>query len=230
MDDLLLNPLSVSFSTEIDVALSSSLPVITRLLNDPSTVDTKDAPVLAYLRGPPPKGPGPGPTAHKAGVVQFGGDISILDRARVNNWFELHVLNARATREIWMCRAPVAHALTVLLASRHRNQFVTDAKFPTESSADEQEYFVLNKAWEYQVQNVSSDWQVVDVDQESLHTLERRMFEVSKNAGCAGYYQWGLDVGDHKDCWFLYGSVPKEYNLRNGEYDDPDILNVHLLR
>jgi hypothetical protein len=107
-----------------------------------------------------------------------------------------------------------------LLACRHREQFIADAKYPESGTAEEQEAFILEKAWEYQTKAVANDWAVADVDLESLKSLEIRMFEVSKEAGQAGYYQWGLDAGDHQDGWFPYANHPAEWNHRDGEYDD----------
>ena len=37
----------------------------------------------------------------------------------------------------------------------------------------------------------------VEVDKECLARLEEELFEVSNRAGIAGYYQRGLDSGDH---------------------------------
>jgi hypothetical protein len=49
------------------------------------------------------------------------------------------------------------------------------------------------------------------------------MFEVSKQASCAGYYQWGLDVGDHQEKWFPYTNVPDSWDHGNSEE-----LQVHF--
>ena len=54
------------------------------------------------------------------------------------------------------------------------------------------------------------------------------MFEVSKEAGQAGYYQWGLDAGDHQDGWFPYANHTAEWNHRDGEYEE-DLLFASML-
>lgn len=51
----------------------------------------------------------------------------------------------------------------------------------------------------------------IDVDQECLGLLEERMFEQSFRAGIAGHRQWGLDAGDHQECWDPYEGRPNEW-------------------
>jgi hypothetical protein len=215
---MLADPLSVNFSPEIDMALAPSLTILTQLLHNPDSVDSRDAPVLDYLRQP--HGNGPMSHLHTAGLVPFRGDVTHLDQVRALNWFELHVPDARAKRLFWITQAPFAHAITVLLRTRHCNAFRSDPGFPDTGSPTDQEHFLLKKAWEYQQVAVRSDFADVDVDRESIRLLEERMFEVSKEAGQAGYYQWGLDEGDHQEKWFPYDDVPSDWNHRDGEFDD----------
>ncbi|KAH7879468.1 uncharacterized protein C8R40DRAFT_991141, partial [Lentinula edodes] len=49
------------------------------------------------------------------------------------------------------------------------------------------------------------------------------MFERSKAAGKAGYYQWGLDVGCHQDDWNPYEGL-EEMDARDWSFDDADEL------
>jgi hypothetical protein len=205
----------MEFSEEIDAALMPSLAILTELLCNADNVNAEDAPVLHYSRQPP--GNGPEATIRMSGMIPFHGDVSILDRARATNWFELHVPDARAKRHLWIGKVPLAHAITVLLAYRLHSKFCRDPDFPATGSAIDQERWLLKKAWEYQKEVVRVDLMDVDVDMESLKLLEGRMFEVSKEAGRAGYYQWGLDVGDHQDKWFPYEHV---VNHRDGEFDE----------
>jgi hypothetical protein len=192
--------------------------VLTKLLHNPDSVKAEDAPVLEYLRQPETRGPES--NFRKAGLVPFRGDVSILDQAQTMNWFERNVLDARMKRLLWIGKAPFAHAITVLLASQHRSKFRGDPEFPDAGSTAGQECFLLKKAWDYQKASVRVDSMDVDVDMESIRALEERMFEVSKEAGRAGYYQWGLDEGDHEDKWFPYEHVPADWNHRDGEFDE----------
>jgi hypothetical protein len=157
---------------------------------------------------------------HQSGLVPYAGDISVLDRARVSIWFELHVPNAKAKRHIWIGKAPLAHAFTVMIASRHYSDFTASPKFPREGTAEEQERYILAQAWDFQMHAMAIDTTGADVDLESLKSLEVRMFEVSKAAGPAGYWQWGLDAGDHQEAWDPYANLPGEWHYPDAEYDD----------
>ena len=217
-EDMLANPLSVNFSPEIEKALEPALDILTKLLHNPDSVNPQDAPVLNYLRQP--CGNGPMSHLHKAGFVPFRGDVIDLDQARATNWFELRVPDAHLKQLFWIGKAPFAHTITVLLRTRHGDTFRNDPKFPSAGSPTDQEHFLLKKAWEYQQMAVRADFRDVDIDRESIGMLEERMFEISKEAGRAGYYQWGLDAGDHQDKWFPYENVPSDWDHRDGEFDD----------
>ena len=211
------NPLSTKFTPEIDAALTPSLLIFTRMLEDLDGITGKEAPVMTYMRSPATSRQLN--ATHQSGLVPYAGDISFLDRARVTNWFELRVPGAKADRRIWLGKAPLAHAFTVLIASRERNNIMADAKFPREGTADEQDHYILAKSWESQVRNVTNDMMIADVDLESLNLLEARMFEVSKAADRAGYWQWGLDAGDHQECWDPYGNLPAEWHHDDAPLD-----------
>src|SRR3984893_8021691 len=127
------NPLSTKFTPEIDAALTPSLPIFSRMLTNLDDVPSEEAPVMNYVRGRPTS-----PrlsAAHQLGLVPHAGDISFLDHAQVTNWFELHVPNAKADRRIWLGKALLAHAFTVLIASRQCYVFIADAEFPRAGTA-----------------------------------------------------------------------------------------------
>lgn len=212
------NPLLTKFTPEIDAALTPSLPIFSRMLTNLDDVPSEEAPVMNYVRSRPTSRRLS--AAHQSGLVPHAGDISFLDRARVTNWFELHVPNAKADRRIWLGKAPLAHAFTVLIASRQRDAFMADAEFPRAGTAAEQEQYILSQAWDSQMRRVADDTTIADVDLECLNSLERRMFEVSKAAGHAGYWQWGLDVGDHQEGWDPYGNLPAEWHHNDAPLDD----------
>ncbi|KAI9063332.1 hypothetical protein FKP32DRAFT_1543201, partial [Trametes sanguinea] len=58
-----------------------------------------------------------------------------------------------------------------------------------------------------------------DVDRECLRFFEQRLFERSKAAGVAGYFQWGLDAGDLQDDWVPYDGY---YGWAVGDFDAAD--------
>ncbi|KAK0479331.1 hypothetical protein IW261DRAFT_1420054 [Armillaria novae-zelandiae] len=68
----------------------------------------------------------------------------------------------------------------------------------------------------------------VDVDMEALCILEDRMFDRSEDAGIAGNFQWGLDVGMHQDNW-----CPWKFGGENGkgvrEGTESELESLHLL-
>jgi hypothetical protein len=72
----------------------------------------------------------------------------------------------------------------------------------------------------------------VDVDRECLERLEEQMFERSAMAGVAGYFQWGLDAGDHQDCWDPYAVLPAHWNHEDRENSDGELevssVGAHL--
>ena len=67
----------------------------------------------------------------------------------------------------------------------------------------------MNSSWAMDLENQVA---IVDVDAECLEALEERMFERSKVAGLAGYYQWGLDAGYHQGHWDPWAGTPSEWN------------------
>ena len=43
------------------------------------------------------------------------------------------------------------------------------------------------------------------------------------NTGIAGYYQWGLDAGDHQECWYPYAGLPEHWNHKDHENDEGEL-------
>ncbi|KAH9485919.1 hypothetical protein JR316_0002836 [Psilocybe cubensis] len=61
-----------------------------------------------------------------------------------------------------------------------------------------------------------------DIDLECLSFLEEEMFENSLRAGISGNYQWGLDVGNHKDDWKPY--LCRDWFIGYREVNEDEIL------
>ncbi len=98
-----------------------------------------------------------------------------------------------------------------------------------EGSVDVQEAFILGKAWWRQrhiMRDSDEQTYCVDVDRECLQDFKRRLFERSKDAGPAGFFQWGLDAGNHQHKWDPYQGLPEFWNL--GDMDpDEDTLQIN---
>ena len=99
------------------------------------------------------------------------------------------------------------------------------SEFPATGSEEAQQEFILEQAWQYQTESGGSDdgghnALGVDVDRECLDDFEQRLFERSKDAGMAGFYQWGLDVGPHQNRWDPYIGNSSEWAI--GDMPDFD--------
>lgn len=111
-------------------------------------------------------------------------------------------------RRLWLGQLPIAHAFTIYIAAH----LASSTKYSA-LSRDK----LLRKGWEAQLTGVPSLLMDVEVDKDCLAQLEEEMFEVSKRAGIAGYYQWGFDSGDHQ-YWWPYADLPEHWN--HGDYDE----------
>ncbi|KAF9460088.1 hypothetical protein BDZ94DRAFT_1378544 [Collybia nuda] len=204
-EDILMAPGSIPYTPEIDVALSPSLPVLKALLNTPEKV-VDNIPAKSWIITSKKK-------LHST-IVPYVGSLTVLERARIANWFETHVSQKKELRQKWLGLLPIAHAHTIFISSRIKS----DPRFEGLSDGN-----LLQKAWDIQITGVSSIWTDVDVDKESLARLEEEMFEVSVEAGIAGHYQWGLDSGSHQDFWDPYSGLPEHWNHGNREGSDAEL-------
>ncbi len=159
-------------------------------------------------------------------MVPYTGDLSIVEQAQISNWFANKVSGANSARHLWISRAPLAHAITLVIAHRHRTAISQHADFPTNGSPEEQQRFRLEQAWLYQGNGSSRNLVsalTVDIDKECLQDFEERLFERSKEAGVAGFYQWGLDRGDHQQKWDPYSGLPAHWNHGDLDVDEKDL-------
>ncbi|KAF8066482.1 hypothetical protein FPV67DRAFT_1626399 [Lyophyllum atratum] len=196
-EDILADPSTVPFTTEVDDALSLHKDILRKLLDAPATVPSSKVPVKAYIDSAK-KNP-------STTLIPYVGSLSIIERAQVANWFEKNISHDKKRRHEWLGRLAIAHAHTLLIASRLEHE-------PKFENCDEDAR--LEKAWELQFTDVPSIDKLlidVDVDRESLEKLEAQMFEQSSAAGIAGHFQWGLDAGDHQDGWDPYAGLPEDW-------------------
>ncbi|KAF9455969.1 hypothetical protein BDZ94DRAFT_1315628 [Collybia nuda] len=95
----------------------------------------------------------------KSTLVPYIGSLTILERAHIANWFELHISQKPDLQQNWLGYLPIAHAHTLFIS----NQIKSDARFK-----DLSDDALLQKAWEIQFTGVPSIWTNVDVDHDSL--------------------------------------------------------------
>lgn len=161
----------------------------------------------------------------KNGLIPHTGELSLLERGQINNWIVNNIREARKNQNLWIGRVAYAHAVTLILASRHRERFLREPEFPRNASAADQQTFILQAAYRHQKEHVSEEYLLhgVDVDRECLFLFEERLFENSAAAGSAGNHQWGLDAGPHQDNWNPYTYTPPWWNHEDREERDSEI-------
>ncbi|PSS32073.1 hypothetical protein PHLCEN_2v2149 [Hermanssonia centrifuga] len=164
-------------------------------------------------------------------MVPYTGDWDVVEQAQVSNWFANKVPGASAAKHLWISRAPLAHAITLVIAHRHHTALSKNANHPVAGSQEDQERFILEQAWAHQCKGNSHNPAAVltvDVDRECLQDFEERLFERSLDAGIAGSYQWGLDCGDHQQRWDPYFGLPAHWNHGDLDVDEDTDLQVNF--
>lgn len=194
----------------------------------------KDIPVVQYLRtnlvSPPAKKQDNDDNRidtrmqHflKQGNIPCYGNLSVTELGQIANWLDSYLLQGPKRRHLWLGRACQAHAATLLIAYRTRNMLQDQTDHSQDSEMPDQH--ILQTAWTIQMRFQSMDTEfIIDVDKECLALFEERLFEVSKHAGPAGDYQWGLDSGDHQDKWDPWGDIPSHWKDPNHDIDAEEL-------
>jgi hypothetical protein len=185
--------------------------VLRKLLDSPETLSNEAIPAKKWLEERKKN--------LRKSLVPFTGNLTFNERAKIANWFEEHIAQQDPKkRQKWLGLLPIAHAHTIVIASRLTEET------PNDESDKHQE--PVQKAWQKQMEMAASPWSEVDVDLLCLEGLEEQMFERSALAGIAGYWQWGLDAGHHQDGWNLYAGIPDHWNHRNRESESEGQLQV----
>ncbi|KAF8214507.1 hypothetical protein K438DRAFT_1563128 [Mycena galopus ATCC 62051] len=221
-EDMLANPSVIPYNEEISAALTPHRATLQQLLISPTHFPQNDIPALASLTNPD------GSMIPHGG--SYPGDLVVVDRLRVMNWFERHIANNdQSLRHMWIGRISLAHAFTILFAHRRRKIIITGKSCPPVNSEPQHTQFLLAAAWEYQCTAAPGMWDGLDIEQECLSYLEERMFENSARAGMAGTGQWGLDAGVHQGHWFLYASLPSDWSKDDAPDATEQDLQVSIL-
>ena len=194
----------------MDDALSPHKKVLTSLLFQRDGLENQNIPIKQWLESEQ--------KSLTKTIIPYVGTLSITERAQVSNWFEVNVAKKKSFRSKWLGLLPIAHALTILIAFRlERN---AESRYP-ERKYHSKDY--LDEAWAVQFGTTQSGYSEVDVERECLERMEEQMFERSLRAGIAGYYQWGLDAGDHQECWYPYAGLPEHWNHEDRENDEGEL-------
>jgi len=51
-------------------------------------------------------------------IVPWTSNLSIVDRARISNWFETHIAINKNLRNTWLGLLPLAHTFTLFIGSQ----------------------------------------------------------------------------------------------------------------
>jgi hypothetical protein len=160
-------------------------------------------------------------------LVPFTGDLTFIERAKIANWFEEHIAQRDPKkRQKWLGLLPIAHAHTIVIASRLGAETPNDESGSSSDKDSEKPEETVCKAWRKQMEMAPSPWSEVDVDLLCLEGLEEQMFERSALAGNAGHWQWGLDAEHHQDGWNPYAGIPDHWNHRDRESESEGELQV----
>ncbi|KAJ7599819.1 hypothetical protein C8J56DRAFT_1037425 [Mycena floridula] len=103
----------------------------------------------------------------------------------------------------------MAHAITLLLAHRHRYTFLSLPDCPDDDLTII--CFLRAKAWNMLTDPSLSVLQSVDVDFKAISDLEELFFTQSVDAGEAGFYQCGKKTGAPQDNWNPYAGIPSDW-------------------
>ncbi|KIJ98355.1 hypothetical protein K443DRAFT_104066, partial [Laccaria amethystina LaAM-08-1] len=187
-EDILSDPSTISYTGDVNKALSPHTGVLHRLLTAPNSsnpeISSNLIPAKKWLED---KG-----KAFENTLIPYVGTLSITERAQIANWFETHISRDKRIQVAWFGFLPIAHAHTLFIAHRM-------TKNPTFKTYSEVE--ILHKAWDVQLTSVPMILNEIDVDRECLESLEEEMFESSDRTGVSGNFQWGLDAGHHQGGW-----------------------------
>jgi hypothetical protein len=216
-EDVIANFENIPYSINIDEVLTPHSQLLTDIFERPDPVKMRDAvPVLGYLADLSEK------TGRKHSTVPYCGDLSLTDCAQIANWIYHQIPGASKRIVDWLNCATYAHACTIVVSKRKKNQLEQSARniwieshsldADSVPTPEEHTNMMLQAAWLDLQLSYDLSSMDIDVDLECLGILEQRMFELSLAAGAAGNEQWGKDAGAHQDQWNPYEGLPEYWN------------------
>ncbi|KAL1715944.1 hypothetical protein EV715DRAFT_293655 [Schizophyllum commune] len=162
------------------------------------------------------------------GLVPFEGPLHPEDRARIANWISKNIPEAQANSLEWFGKALMAHAQTIFLSQQRKQSIIRSLgdSYPSGPGCAAKRVRALqDAAWEiFRTERWSEAHAVpgVDIDLECLALLERKILESSEEAGRAGNWQWGLDVGEHQHGWHPYEDLSARWGSPRAPDTDRD--------
>jgi hypothetical protein len=192
------------------------LSILCKLFLDPKQVSFEEVPALESVeKGKPLYTKGVLGALKSGKHLYYNGGLRLNDIAGISNWLHVHLPNTSQAHPDDF-QLPEAHARTLLLAHRHRGEFVTDSSADASSMGRD----ILLQAWQRlkDYTGLTVDGKIpkksADVNYEAIAILDKIMFDKSVEAGQAGNQQWGLDSGPNEDLWDPYLDDPYHHNSR----------------
>ena len=148
---------------EVNEALQPHIDSLRELLQNPELANVHSIPAMEWL----------GKRDPLRTLIPCTGNLSVVDRARIANWFETHIAIDKKLQNTWLGLLPLAHTFTLFIGS----QLLENPSRKTDiAKLSHQE--LLEMAWEIQVRGDEKLlWQEVDVERECL---EKRCLSVPK--------------------------------------------------
>jgi hypothetical protein len=155
-------------------------------------------------------------------VIPLTGNLTIKEQGQISNWFNAHVPKAPLQQRKWVGLLPLVHAITLFIAAR-LVQVASSSERKQKNTMAENIMSSIEEAWKLQVNALGPRFEEVDVKKECLASLESLMFKNSKDADVAGHQQWGLNAGDHQDCWNPYEGLAEVWNVGDRVGSDSEL-------
>ena len=222
----MLDYLKTPFSDEINIALNSHLDTLNSLLQSPQDISEKYCSAWAYVHNKKFISNFKAEVSLlKAGLLLFRGTLTATDVAMVHHWLHTKLSFGATKKDQWFQHVPAAYAMTLLILYHSYHKWCED-NIPVETLPSHPTLFcnLLKQAWDLQCKGNSKP-DGIDVDQEAVKVLERAMFEISKAAGLASHYQWGLDAGNHQQQWNPFQNTPSDWHDEiMSDFDEEEYL------
>jgi hypothetical protein len=107
LEDILSDPASIPYTMEVNEALQPYVDSLRELLCNPELVDIRSVPAMQWL----------GKRDPLRTLIPCTGNLSVVDRVRIANWFETHVAINKKLRNMWLGLLPLAHTFTLFIGS-----------------------------------------------------------------------------------------------------------------
>jgi hypothetical protein len=143
LEDILSDPASIPYTMEVKEALQPYVDSLRELLCNPELVDIRSVPAMQWL----------GKRDPLRTLIPCTGNLSVVDRARIANWFETHVAIDKKLRNMWLGLLPLAHTFTLFIGSQLLKKPPRKTDIAKLSCQE-----LLEMAWEIQV---GGGWETV---------------------------------------------------------------------